>query len=252
MKLLTDTYSILWVDLRVLRREWFRTLSTSLVNPLLYLVAFGFGLGQGISFEGYSYLEFVIPGIIALTSMTVSFSGVGQKLNVDRLFFRSFDECLMAPISPYSIIIGKALIGVVRGLFTSLSFLLMGFLVSSSMNISLHIDVVFLLVLVLSCFVFSFFGVFVSFLAKSHQDMGTVSSLVLLPMTFLSGTFFSLSQIPEALTVVLYCLPLTHSSQCLRAVTLSQPFPWFSLLALIGFGVFFFTASMMALKRSSV
>jgi ABC-type polysaccharide/polyol phosphate export permease len=82
--------------------------------------------------------------------------------------------------------------------------------------------------------------------------MGTVSSLVLLPMTFLSGTFFSLSNIPEALTAILYCLPLTHSSQCLRAVTLGQSFPWFSLLILIGFGVFFFIASMIALKRSSV
>ncbi|MCW4034176.1 MAG: ABC transporter permease [Candidatus Bathyarchaeota archaeon] len=248
MSMLQDIYSVLWVDLRVLRRQWIRTLLTSLVNPVLYLVAFGFGLGQGITFDGYSYLEFVIPGIIALTSMSISFSGVGQKLNVDRLFFRSFDECLMAPISPYSLIIGKALIGVVRGLFSSVAFLIMGFAVSPTLNISL----LFVIVLVLSCFVFSFFGVFVSFLAKSHQDMGTVSSLVLLPMTFLSGTFFSLSQIPEVLQIALYCLPLTHSSQCLRAATLGQPFPWFSLLALIVFGLLFFAGSMIALKRSSV
>ena len=248
MSMLTDIYSVLWVDLRVLRRRWVRTLSTSLVNPILYLVAFGFGLGQGIDFEGYSYLEFVIPGIIALTSMSVSFGGAGQKLNVDRLFFRSFDECLMSPVSVYSIIIGKALIGVVRGLFTSTAFLLVGFLLSPT----LHIDLVFIAVLVLSCFVFSFFGVLVSFLAKSHQDMSTVSSLVLLPMTFLSGTFFSLSQIPEALKIVLYFLPLTHSSESLRAITLGQAFPWLSIVALVCYAVFFFVMSMVALKRSSV
>jgi ABC-type multidrug transport system permease subunit len=211
-------------------------------------MAFGFGLGQGISFDGYSYLEFVIPGIIALTSMTVSFSSAGQKLNVDRLFFKSFDECLMSPVSLYSIVIGKALIGVVRGLFTSIAFLLVGFALSPSLNINLP----FIATLVLSCFVFSFFGVFVSFLAKSHKDMGTVSSLVLLPMTFLSGTFFSLSQIPEVLKAVLYLLPLTHSSECLRATTLGQPFPWLSLFALLVFGGIFFMASMVALKRSSV
>ncbi|MCW4015966.1 MAG: ABC transporter permease [Candidatus Bathyarchaeota archaeon] len=248
MNLLNDIYSVLWVDLRVLRRQWIRTLSTSLVNPLLYLVAFGFGLGQGISFDGYSYLEFVIPGIIALTSMTVSFSGAGQKLNVDRLFFKSFDECLMSPVSVYSIIIGKALIGVVRGLFTSIVFMLVGFALSPSLNI----DIAFVAVLVLSCFVFSFFGVLVSFLAKSHQDMSTVSSLVLLPMTFLSGTFFSLSQIPEALKIVLYFLPLTHSSESLRAITLEQSFPWIYIFVLLAFGVFFFVMSMVALKRSSV
>ena len=248
MRMLRDIYSVLWVDLRVLRRRWVRTLSTSLINPLLYLVAFGFGLGQGINFDGYSYLEFVIPGIIALTSMSVSFGGAGQKLNVDRLFFRSFDECLMSPVSVYSIIIGKALIGVVRGLFTSTAFLLVGFLLSPT----LHIDLVFIAVLVLSCFVFSFFGVLVSFLAKSHQDMSTVSSLVLLPMTFLSGTFFSLSQIPEALKIVLYFLPLTHASESLRALTLQQAFPWLSIIALLCYAGFFFAMSMVALKRSSV
>jgi ABC-type multidrug transport system permease subunit len=248
VNMLTDIYDVLWVDLRVLRREWLRTLSTSLVNPLLYLLAFGYGLGSDVSVEGYSYLEFVIPGIIALTSMSVSFSSVGQKLNVDRLFFKSFDECLMAPISVYSIIIGKALIGVVRGLFTSVAFLLVGFLISPSLNINL----LFVVSLVISCFVFSFFGVFVSFMAKSHKDMSTVSSLVLLPMTFLSGTFFSLSKIPEALKAVLYCLPLTHSSNCLRAATLGQSFPWLSIFALLVFGVVFFVASMVALKRTSV
>ena len=248
MSMLTDIYSVLWVDLRVLRRQWVRTVSTSLVNPILYLVAFGFGLGQGITFDGYNYLEFVIPGIIALTAMTISFSGAGQKLNVDRLFFRSFDECLMSPISTYAIIIGKALIGVVRGLITSIAFVLVGFFVAPSLNINLF----FIVSLVISCFVFAFFGVLVSFLAKSHQDMSTVSSLVLLPMAFLSGTFFSLTQIPDALKVVLYFLPLTHSSECLRAATLGQPFPWLSFAALVGFGLFFFAASMIALKRSSV
>lgn len=245
---LRDIYSVLWVDLRVLRRHWLRTLATSLVTPLLYLVAFGYGLGRGISFEGYSYLEFIIPGIIALTAMTISFSGAGSKLNVDRLFYRSFDECLMSPISLFSLAMGKTLIGVVRGLISSTAMLLVGFAISPTLIIS----PLFVIVLVLSCFVFAFFGVLVAFLAKSHQDMSTFSSLVLLPMTFLSGTFFSLSQIPEALKVVLYLLPLTHSSQCLRAATLGQPFPWLSLLALLGFGLFFFSASMMALKRASV
>jgi len=248
LDILRDIYSVLWVDLRVLRRQWLRTLATSLVNPILYLVAFGYGLGSGISFDGYSYLEFVIPGIIALTAMTVSFSGAGQKLNVDRLFFKSFDECLMSPISLYSLIIGKTMIGVVRGLISSIAFLLVGVVISPSMTINL----LFVTVLVLSCFVFAFFGVLMAFLAKSHQDMSTFSSLILLPMTFLSGTFFSLSQLPEAVKAVLYMFPLTHSSQCLRAAALDQPFPWLSFAALLGFGVVFFAGCMLALKRASV
>jgi ABC-type multidrug transport system permease subunit len=218
------------------------------VKPFLYLVAFGFGLGQGINFEGYSYLEFVIPGIIALTSMTVSFRSVGQKLTVDRLFHKSFDECLMSPISLYSIVIGKSLIGVIRGLVSSTAFLFVAFFVSPSLTV----NIIFIAVLVISCFVFSFLGVLIAFFPKTHRGMNTAISLVLLPMTFLSGTFFSLTHLPEALRIVLNFLPLTHSSQCLRAATLGQSFPWLSLAALLIFGLFFFIASMVVLKRSSV
>jgi hypothetical protein len=94
-----DFYSILWTDLRVLRRQWWRLLVTTMISPLLYLIAFGWGLGRGINVEGTNYLEFVIPGIVALTAMTISFNSAGMKLNVDRLYCKSFDECLMSPVS---------------------------------------------------------------------------------------------------------------------------------------------------------
>ncbi len=243
-----DIYSVLWVDLRFLRRHWLRTLATSLVNPILYLVAFGYGLGRGISFEGHTYLEFVMPGIIALTAMSSSYGGAGMKLHVDRLFYKCFDEYLMSPISFFSLAIGKTLIGVVRGLISSAALLIVAILISPT----LMINPLFILVLVSSCFVFSFLGVLIGLVAKSHQDMGTFNTLVILPMTFLSGTFFSLSQLPEAVKTVLYFLPLTHSSQCLRAAALDQPFPWLSLLALLGFGLVFFAGCMVALKRASV
>lgn len=248
VNVLSDIYSVLWVDLRFLRRHWLRTLATSIVNPVLYLVAFGYGLGRGISFGGYSYLEFVIPGIIALTAMTGSYNGAGMKLHVDRLFYKCFDEYLLSPISLFSLAIGKTLIGVVRGLIASAALLVVGVLISPTLLIS----PLFLLVLVTSCFVFSFLGVLVGLLAKSHQDMGTFSTLVILPMTFLSGTFFSLSLLPDAVKAVLYVLPLTHASESLRAAALGQPFPWLSFMALVGFGLAFFAGCMLALKRASV
>jgi len=231
-----------------LRRHWLRTLATSLVNPVLYLVAFGYGLGGGISFDGYTYLSFVMPGIIALTAMSSSYNGAGLKLHVDRLFYRCFDEYLMSPISLFSLAIGKTLIGVVRGLISTVAILAVGIIITPT----LMITPLFLLVLVISCFVFSFLGVLIGMWAKSHQDMTTFGTLVILPMTFLSGTFFSLSQLPEAVKGVLYLLPLTHSSECLRAVALGQAFPWISFVALVGFGVLFLAGSMWLLKRASI
>ncbi len=239
---------MLWVDLRFLSRNWLKTLATTLVAPVLYLLAFGYGLGRGVTVEGYSYLEFVIPGIIALTAMTTSFNAAGMKLHVDRLFYKCFDEALMSPVSPFALIFGKTLIGVVRGLLSTAALLVACFAFSPLPAIS----GLFWLTLVVTCFAFSFLGVLVALIAKSHQDMSVFMSLVILPMSFLSGTFFSLNQLPTALRIVLSFSPLTHTSVCLRASALGQPFPWGSMAVLLGFGAAFFGLCFVALRRASL
>jgi ABC-2 type transport system permease protein len=245
---LNDIYSVLWVDLRNMRRHWRSTVATSLVLPLLYLVAFGYGLGRGINLDGVSYLAFVVPGIVALTAFSTSFNGAASKLQVDKFFYKSFDELLMSPVSLQSIVVGKALIGVLRGLISSLAILAVGIILAPTLVVS----PLFVFVLLISCFVFALFGVFIALVINSHQGMSTFSTLVMLPMTFLCGTFFSLSQLPDAAKAVLYFLPLTHSSELLRATVLGQSFPWLSFAGLLGFGVAFFVGCMVALKKSSV
>jgi len=247
VKILKDSYSVWWADLRILKSLWQRFLITSLMSPVLYLLAFGFGLGRGIEIGGVSYIEFVIPGIIALTAMNASFNGAGMKLNVDRLFYKCFDELLMSPISSLSIILGKSLIGVLRGLMVSSAFLAIGLAISST-----RITPLFGLTLLLTCFTFSFMGVLAALLAKSHQDMATFSSLILTPMTFLGGTFFSLRDLPGWLKMILHLMPLVHSSRCLRAEALGRSFPWASFLVLLAFGIAFFLVCLSVLKRSSV
>ncbi|MDD3566429.1 MAG: ABC transporter permease, partial [Methanothrix sp.] len=162
-----DAYSVLWADLLVLKRRIFRYLITTLVSPLLYLVAFGWGLGRGISVEGTSYFAFVVPGIIALTAMNSSFNGAGTRLNVDRLYFKSFDECLMAPISSSSLLLGKAMVGAVRGLVSSVAFVGLALLVSPTF----YVTPLFLASLLVTCLLFSFLGVLAALLSKSHEDM---------------------------------------------------------------------------------
>jgi ABC-type multidrug transport system permease subunit len=100
--------------------------------------------------------------------------------------------------------------------------------------------------LLISCFTFAFLGVLAALLANSYEDMGNFTSFVILPMTFLGGTFFSPAGLPVALEYVLYFLPLTHSSLCLRAEALGQAFPWVSLLILTVFALAFFLACIKA------
>jgi ABC-2 type transport system permease protein len=248
MNVFSDIYSVLWVDLRNMRRHWKSTIATSLVQPLLYLMAFGYGLGRGISVYGVSYLAFVIPGIVALTAFSTSFNGAASKLQVDKFFYKSFDELLMSPVSLQSIVLGKALIGVLRGLISSVAVLAVGIILAPTLAVS----PLFFLMLLISCFVFALFGVLIALVINSHQGMSTFSTLVMLPMTFLCGTFFSLSQLPDVAKAALYILPLTHSSECLRATALAQPFQWASLVALIIFGGTFFIGCILTLKKASV
>lgn len=245
---MTDFYAVLWGDLQLLKRRLWRILGTSLLSPALYLVAFGWGLGRGVRMDGTDYLHFVVPGIVALTAMNASFNGAGQKLNTGRLFYRTFDECLMAPVGTISIVLGKAFFGVVRGLISSMAILGGALLMAPSFVP----DPVFIVTLLITCFAFASLGVLAALLAKSHEDMSTFGSFILLPMTFLGGTFFSPSSMPAAAQAVIYALPLTNSSQCLRAAVLQQEFPWLSLLAITAYGLVFFVGCILAVERSSV
>jgi ABC-type multidrug transport system permease subunit len=97
---------------------------------------------------------------------------------------------------------------------------------------------------------FSFLGVIVALLAKTHQDMTLFMRLVIRPMSFLSGTFVSLSQVPDTVTLALYASPLTHAYLYLRASALGQPFSWLSFVVMALFGAAFFAPCFVALKKA--
>ena len=243
-----EVYYVAWGDIRFLRHTWINVLIMSLMTPLLYLVAFGYGLRTGETDSGFSYIAFVIPGIVALTALSAPFSATSTRLNVQRLYYKCFDEMMMCPLSMSSIMVGKSIVGVVRGLFSCLALFLLGLFLAPDLTFT----PLFLVCLIISCFVFSFLGVVAALMAKSHQSMATFSSVVILPMTFLCGTFFSVSSLPTFFQVLLYCLPLTHASECIRAASLGTAFPWWSLAALIAFGIAFYLIGWRLLKTKKI
>jgi ABC-type multidrug transport system permease subunit len=253
-----ETYYVAWGDLKFMRHNIPNILISSIMGPLLYLLAFGFGLGRGMSVEfggiDMPYLAFIIPGIAALTSLSASFSAVSTRLNVQRLYYRSLDEMIMCPVSISAIVLGKSVHGVIRGILGSGIIFAIGLVMSQGY---LHLTPLYVIVILLSCFTFSFLGVSAGLLAKSHQSMATFSNLVILPMTFLCGTFFSVDSLPSVFQAVLYALPLTHSSVAARAASL-EPIGsldwsfWASLLVLLCFCVAFFIINVHLIKEKKV
>jgi ABC-2 type transport system permease protein len=212
--MLTDIATVFWRDWIVLRRRMGTFIFSRMIAPVLYIVAFGWGVGRSVSMSQGSYLDFIVPGILALNSMNISFNSVGGPLHTQRLYYQSLEEYLAAPISSVSFVIGKVLAGTLRGLISSAIIIVLVCLFGAHNSL----NGLFWVVLLLNCLIFSALGFVAAMLIDSHEDMGNFSTYVLLPMSFLCSTFFSASQLPPVVHWLLEFLPLTHASEALRAI----------------------------------
>ncbi|MGL5512178.1 MAG: ABC transporter permease [Sporomusa sp.] len=220
-----DIYTVFWRDWVVLNRRLVKFILSRMISPVLYLVAFGWGLGRSLSVNGGSYLDFILPGIMALNAMNISFSAVGSPLNMSRLYHKTLEEYLIAPVSPGSFVTGKVLAGALRGLISCTIIFVLAFLFGANLTVNAG----FLLTLALTCLLFAALGLVAAMLINSHEDMATFNTYVLLPMSFLCATFFSPDRLPSALHWFIDLLPLTHATYALRAIGGGAAIPWLSV-----------------------
>jgi len=223
-----DIITVFWRDWIVLRRRLVKFLLSRMVAPMLYLVAFGWGLGKSIPATG-SYLDFLVPGILALNSMNISFNSVGPPLHTARMYHRSLEEYLVAPIKPLAFIIGKIAAGTLRGILSSIIIVVLAY----AFGANFHINTFFVSVLTLNCIIFSALGFIAAMSINSHEDMGSFNTYLLLPMSFLCGTFFSPDKLPVFFKVIIELLPLTHTSTLLRAIGIGNEFSFASIVVLL-------------------
>ena len=115
--------TILWEKWREFRRDFYKITLAAMVAPLMYLIVFGFGI-QTMS-HGEPYLNFLIPGVVALTTMNGSFNAIAQNLNVQRLYEKAFDQVMISPTPLWQFIVGQILGGSLRGLYAGCIILLL-------------------------------------------------------------------------------------------------------------------------------
>jgi ABC-type multidrug transport system permease subunit len=237
--ILADSLTVFWRDWLDLRARIVQVLASGLVAPLIYIVAFGVGLGSslkataiGSGDAGESYLQFILPGMVALSSMTISFAGTTFSICGARLFNKSFEEILILPVHPLSLHIGKMLSGIARGLITSLGVLTIGVLFTQSWGL-LH--PLALLILVLNCAVFAGVGVIAGLNVPTLESVGVATNFLITPMSFLGATFFDPAQLPGFMQILVYCLPLSYASIGIRAAAFGPiaQFPWYTLAVLL-------------------
>jgi ABC-type multidrug transport system permease subunit len=167
--------------------------------------------------------------------MNNSYTWVANSLNLNRLYFKTFQVFVQAPISPSSVMVGEVLAGMTKGLFASSLIIIVGFLSSPDFSIT----PVFLIALFLNCFLFANMGVIVGMRTKSHEETATYSNFFIMPMAFFSGTFFPVDKLPVMFKAVIYILPLTHTSVLIRKACLDAE-GFISLCVMVVYAAAFF------------
>jgi Nod factor-specific ABC transporter NodJ protein len=225
-------------ETRLLRHRLLRQISSMMVLPLLYMVAFGTALAGHSPYPGHSYLEFLIPGLCAMTCMTQSY-GIATEINVARFYLHVFEEFQAAPIPNAAYVLGEVCAGVTRAALGVAVILLIAVLFS----VNVRVDAFFLLAAALNAFVFAALGVIMAMVVKSHADQSLLTTFVITPMSFLGGTLFPVESLPSWAQQLVHLLPLTHASNAIRNAALGLPAQLtdFAVLTTVG-GLLFATA----------
>jgi len=227
--------AVVYRDLRVMRTRIRRSILASMVSPALFLVAFGYGLGRGQVFDGMAYLDFLFPGLLAMSTVNACY-GIGTDINIARFYFRVYDEYLIAPVPRWHLPVGEMLYGILRGMITVIIFFLYALLA----GLNIQATPLFALALFLHMGVFSLLGFIVALAVRNHGDQSSISTFLITPMIFLSGVFFPLERAPMVLQWIVGVFPLSHSVSLMRATLCGAPLAFGNLAAL----AVFFAASL--------
>jgi ABC-2 type transport system permease protein len=215
-----STIYILW--LREMKR-YVRSraqIVASLGQPMLYLLALGFGLGPVFQRSGQgSYLQFVAPGVVGMSILFMSiFSGIG--LLWDRQF-GFLKETLVAPVPRLHVMMGKALggatVAVIQGSIVFVVCLIAGF---RPVNIS-ALPIAFLFMALIAT-MFTSLGTAIGSVLVDMQGFQLVMNFLVMPIFFLSGALFPLANLPKVLAIVTSLDPMTYGVDGLRAALIGS------------------------------
>ncbi|MCS4308413.1 ABC-2 type transport system permease protein [Rheinheimera pacifica] len=189
-------YAIKAIYLFELARTW-RTLMQSIASPVLstslYFIVFGSAIGSRmVAIDGISYGAFIVPGLIMLTVLTESTSNASFGIYMPK-FSGTIYEILSAPVSAVEIILGYVGAAASKAILLGLIIL---FTAQFFVDFSIMHPLWMLTFLVLTAISFSLFGFIIGVLANSFEQLQIVPLMVITPLTFLGGSFYSISMLP--------------------------------------------------------
>ncbi len=194
-------------------RIWTQTLLPSAITMSLYFVIFGSLIGSRIGeMGGFTYMEFVVPGLIMMAIVTNSYSNVvssffGSKFN------HSVEELLVSPTPNYIILLGYVVGGVSRGLFVAIVVTLVSLFFT---RLHIHSYFVVIAIVLMTSTLFALAGFINAVFANSFDDISIIPTFVLTPLIYLGGVFYSMDLLPDFWAGVSKLNPLVYVVNAFR------------------------------------
>lgn len=230
--------TVLWEKWTEFKRDFYKITLSAMISPLLYLIVFGMGIKT--TSHGEPYINFLIPGLIAMSTMTGSFGAVAQNMSVQRLYEKALDQIMVSPTPLWQFITGQIIGGSLRGIYSAAMILLLTF----PLKTGLVWNGWSLLVMFLNGTVFATIALTLSFMAKSYTDAPRYTSFIIVPMSFLCNTFFSNDEMPNGFRQFISVLPLSKASEMLRSISRGEGFDVWGMVILVIYLVVFSLISM--------
>ncbi len=243
--------TLAWAQVRRILRIWIQTILPPAITTALYFLIFGQLIGSRIGgmpgYEGLTYIEFMVPGLIMLSVITNSYANVASAFYGTK-FQKAMEEIIISPMPNWIILIGFLIGGIARGM-------LVGFVVvlTSLFFVQVTIDNIFLTVIsiVLTSILFSILGLLNGIYAKTFDDVSIIPTFVLTPLIYLGGIFYSIDILSTEWQFISQLNPILYIVNFFRFAMLGvseiNPITGMVLILVFTF-IFFFIAYSLLLR----
>lgn len=240
--------SILTKEITRFMRIWVQTLVPPAITMSLYFVIFGSLIGSRIGeMNGFSYMEFIVPGLIMMSVITNSYANVASSF-FSAKFQRNVEELLVAPVPNYIIVLGYVGGGMARGMLVGLIVTVLSLFF---VTISIHNLAIIILTVVLTSMLFALGGLINAVYAKTFDDISIIPTFVLTPLTYLGGVFYSLTLLPGFWQQLAQLNPIVYMVNAFRFGFLgySDVNLWLALAVVVGFILVLFSYAMYLINK---
>ena len=251
---MTGALLVLEHDILVYRRTWKGSIFVSFVSPLLFLIALGVGLGNLIAhgpvptLGGVSYVSFIAPGLLAVTTMQTAFSMTTYPVLYKTLWGRTYDAMLATPLK-----VGDLLAGEIGWIIVRLAIVASAFFIVMTIFGTVNSAAAALAIPAAVLNGLAFGAPVLAFSATQRNDLGftVIARFIVTPLFILAGTFFPISRLPSVVQAIAWLTPLAHGVALTRGLTVGGGTSVAALhvAVLLGYALVGFTVAGFALHR---